>query len=69
MRKVQGHINYFGVNGNIYSLRRFVRQTKRSWFKWLNRRSQRARLNWEGFEDLLADLPLPKTQIVVSVWR
>ena len=69
VRKVRGHINYFGVNGNIHSLRRLVRQVKRSWFKWLNRRSQRARLNWERFEDLLGDLPLPEAQIVVNIWR
>jgi group II intron reverse transcriptase/maturase len=67
-RRVQGHINYFGVNGNIASLRRFVSQAKRSWFKWLNRRSQRARLNWERFEDLYEDFPLPQARIVVSIW-
>ena len=50
VRKVQGHINYFGVNGNTHSLKRFVKQASRSWFKWLNRRSQRARLNWERFQ-------------------
>ncbi len=59
-RRVQGHINYFGVNGNIQSLKRFVHQVQRSWFKWLNRRSQRARLDWERFEDLLKALPLPE---------
>lgn len=69
VRRVQGHINYFGVNGNIHSLKRFVHQVKRSWHKWLNRRSQRARLNWERFEDLLEDLPLPKARIVVNIWR
>jgi RNA-directed DNA polymerase len=68
-RKVQGHINYFGVNGNMASLRRFVHQVSRSWFKWLNRRSQRARLTWERYEDLLGDFPLPKARIVVSIWR
>jgi RNA-directed DNA polymerase len=69
VRRVQGHINYFGVNGNIASLKRFVHQARRSWYKWLNRRSQRARLNWERFEDLLEALPLPKARIVVSIWR
>jgi hypothetical protein len=68
-RKVQGHINYFGVNGNMDSLDRFVRQVRRSWFKWLNRRSQRARLTWERYTDLLVDLPLPKTRITVTIWR
>jgi RNA-directed DNA polymerase len=69
VRRMQGHINYFGVNGNIHSLRRFVHQVRRSWHKWLNRRSQRARLNWERFQDLLGDLPLPKARIVVTIWR
>ena len=69
VRRVQGHINYFGVNGNIVSLRRFVHQVKRSWFKWLNRRSQRARLDWERFTDLLEVLPRPNARIVVSIWR
>jgi RNA-directed DNA polymerase len=68
-RRVRGHINYFGVNGNSPSLRRLVHQVKRSWFKWLNRRSQRARLTWERFEDLLGDFPLPKARIVVSIWK
>lgn len=61
-RRVQGHINYFGVNGNMASLSRFARQVTRSWFKWLNRRSQRARLNWDRFEDLLRDFPLPQPE-------
>ena len=68
VRRVQGHINYFGVNGNTASLKRFVHQVERSWYKWLNRRSQRARLNWERFEDLLGVLPLPKARIVVNIW-
>ena len=69
VRRVRGHINYFGVNGNIASLRRFLHQVKRSWYKWLNRRSQRARLAWERFTDLLNTLPLPNARIVVSIWR
>jgi group II intron reverse transcriptase/maturase len=69
VRRVQGHINYFGVNGNLASLKRFVHQVKRSWYKWLNRRSHRARLNGKRFADLLEDLPLPKARIVVSIWR
>jgi RNA-directed DNA polymerase len=69
VRRVQGHINYFGVNGNMASLKRFEHQVKRSWFKWLNRRSQRARLDWGRFHDLLEVMPLPKARIVVSIWR
>ena len=68
-RRVQGHLNYFGVNGNMASLTRFARQVTRSWFKWLNRRSQRARLNWDRYVDLLRDFPLPPPRIMVQIWR
>ena len=68
VRKVQGHINYFGVNGNTRSLRRFSRRVQQMWFRWLRRRSQRARLTWARYLDLLRDLPLPKARIVVSIW-
>lgn len=68
-RRVQGHFNYFGVNGNIGSLKRLVARVRRNWHKWLNRRSQRARLTWERFEDLLRDFPLPTPRIVVQIWR
>ncbi len=69
VRKVQGHINYFGVTGTIRSLRRFWRRVQQSWFRWLRRRSQRARLTWDRYLDLLRDLPLPKARIVVSIWE
>jgi len=67
-RRMQGHINYFGVNGNIRSLRCFRQQVQQSWFKWLRRRSQRARLTWDRYTDLLKDLPLPTARIVVQIW-
>ena len=60
--------NYFGVNGNFRSLQLLVEATKRAWFKWLCRRSQRKRLTWERFADLLRDMPLPRPRITVSVW-
>jgi group II intron reverse transcriptase/maturase len=68
-RRVQGHINYFGVNGNIQSLGKFLRQVQRSWLRWLRRRSQRARLTWARYADLLRALPLPKPRIVVQIWN
>ena len=55
---LRGHYNYFGVNGNVESLVRLAMHAKRAWYKWLNRRSQRSRLNWERFEDLYRDYPL-----------
>jgi hypothetical protein len=57
VRRVSGHCNYFGVNGNSRSLGKLLFHAKRAWYKWLGRRSQRAYLTWERFEDLLRDFP------------
>jgi group II intron reverse transcriptase/maturase len=67
-RRLRGHFNYFGVNGNFRSLLFLVEEAKRAWYKWLCRRSQRKRLNWERFSDLLRQLPLPRPRITVRIW-
>jgi len=67
-RRIQGHFNYFGVSGNFRSLLLVIEQAKRSWYKWLCRRSQRTRLTWERFQDLLRDFPLPRPRIKVRIW-
>jgi hypothetical protein len=43
-------------------------KARRTWYKWLNRRSQRSRLNWKRFEDLLRDFPLPAPRVYVNLW-
>jgi RNA-directed DNA polymerase len=67
-RRLRGHCNYFGVNGNFQSLLRLVEATKRAWYKWLCRRSQRTRLTWERFTDFLRQRPLPRPRITVRIW-
>ena len=67
-RRLVGHFNYFGVNGNYGSLACLVKETRRVWFKWLCRRSQRRRLDWERFGYLLERYPLPRPRITVRIW-
>ena len=67
-RRLAGHFNYFGVNGNHRSLARVVHATQRVWRKWLRRRSQRTRLTWERFNRLLERFPLPRPRVVVRIW-
>src|SRR5499427_7994975 len=67
-RRLRGHFNYFGVSGNFQSLLRLVEATKRAWYKWLCRRSQRKRLTWERCTDLLRQRPLPHPRITVRIW-
>jgi group II intron reverse transcriptase/maturase len=66
--RLQGHINYFGVHGNLGSLARLLWHARRAWHKWLCRRSQRARLTWERFRDILRAHPLPRPRVVVPIW-
>ena len=67
-RKLQGHFNYFAVRGNSHCVGSVAFWARRSWYKWLLRRSQRARLNWDRFNDLLRDFPLPQPRVTKSLW-
>ncbi len=68
-RRLVGHYNYFGVNGNIRSLRALVHEAERLWRKWLRRRSQRTRLTWERFKaTILRAFPLPSPTIRAQIW-
>jgi RNA-directed DNA polymerase len=67
-RKLVGHYNYFGVNGNSSALRRLRYAVILAWKKWLNRRSQRARMGWKRFNELLRTHPIPAATIRVQIW-
>jgi len=68
VRKIRGHFNYFGVNGNTWTLKAQLHAATRIWLKWLRRRSQRTNLTWERFSDLLKAHPLPKPVVYVNLW-
>lgn len=49
-RVLQGVMHYFGVPGNSKALGAFRTEVCKSWFRWLRRRSQKARkLTWKTF--------------------
>ena len=59
-RKVLGHYNYFRAVGNQQSLWIFYREVVKLLYKWLNRRSQRRSLTWEGLKRVLAMYAFPR---------
>lgn len=67
-RRLQGHYNYFGVSGNFRSLLVTYEEARRAWCKWLRRRSQRTRMTWERFVEMLKRFPLPRPSIRVRIW-
>lgn len=52
-RKVRGHYNYFRAVGNVSSLWCFHKAALSLLYKWLNRRSQRRSLTWDGLKRVL----------------
>jgi len=61
-------MNYFGVNGNTRALKRLNYYAARAWYKWRSRRSNRTRLTWERFQEVLKDYPLPRPRVYVQIW-
>ena len=59
-RSLRGHYAYYGITGNSRCLRQVYRQVQRLWHKWLSRRSQRAVLRWDQFNELLRRHPLAR---------
>lgn len=66
--KLRGHFRYYGVSENYVSLWRFYRRTLYMVKKWLNRRSQKRKMNWERFTEYLRHYPLPIPQIMHSFY-
>lgn len=67
-RKLIGHYNYFGVNGNSEALVQLHYRVSRAWRFWLDRRGQRARMKWKRFKELFRRFPLPVPRITVQIW-
>jgi RNA-directed DNA polymerase len=67
--RLRGHYNYFGIAGNSRALVRFLREVTRVWRKWLDRRSNRSRMNWQRFNLLLKQYRLPAAHVVHGIQR
>jgi len=69
-QKLQGHYAYYGITGNSRALSAFHWHAERIWRKWLDSRSQKAKMTWKQFtRRLLKHHPLPKPRIVHSYVR
>jgi RNA-directed DNA polymerase len=68
-RKVRGHYGYYGLTGNSRSLTMYWHAVERIWQRWLSRRSQRAKIKWVRFKQLLRVFSLPPPRVVHSIYR
>ncbi|MEO0183943.1 MAG: group II intron reverse transcriptase/maturase [candidate division WOR-3 bacterium] len=62
--KLIGHYRYYGISGNMRSLKEFFWLVIKAVYKWINRRSQKKSGNWEWFKRIIRlRNPLPKPKI------
>ncbi len=62
--KLRGTWNYQGLIGNYRRMKLFYEETRRSLYKWLNRRSQRQSLSWRAFNRLWNRFQMPTPRIL-----
>lgn len=62
--RLLGYYNYFGIPCNLPALIQLYRGVQGAWRYWLDRRSQRAKMNWWRFTELEKLFPLPSPRIV-----
>jgi RNA-directed DNA polymerase len=67
-RKLQGHFAYYGITGNGPWLEEYKEGVKKLWYKWLNRRSNKASMPWGRFNCLLKQYRLPPARVVHSIY-
>ncbi|MCJ7530074.1 MAG: group II intron reverse transcriptase/maturase [Anaerolineales bacterium] len=61
--KLRGYFNYYGVNGNFFSLTLLFYKVMKLLMKYLNQRSQRGSYNWAGFIQLIDQFGIVKPRI------
>lgn len=65
--KLRGHFNYYGVSDNWEGLLKYRAQIERILFVWLCRRSQRSKLTWQRYNQLLKKYPLVKPKTLINL--
>ena len=67
-RKLAGHCNYYSINGNLRSVRKYYWYAKKRMYWMLNRRSQKKSVTWETMELLWKQYITPPS-IKVNIWQ
>ena len=67
-KKLIGHYNYYGVDDNIKSLKRYYYEILGILLKWLNRRSQRKSYTSEHFHQMINVFNLPTPRITIKLY-
>lgn len=66
--KLLGHYRYYGISENVNKLQEFRKYIIRTLFKQLRRRSQKHRLNWKKYTQILKYNPIIQPKIYVPLY-
>lgn len=62
-KKLQGHIQYYGVSHNTKRVSIFIHHARAIMFYWFNRRSQKKSFTWEQYTRFVRKYPLPTVKV------
>lgn len=69
-RKLEGHYNYYGINGNYCSIKKFFTYAKHTMFRVFNRRSQKRHMKYKDFERIWkCYINLPRIKVNLWGWQ
>ena len=69
-RKLEGHYNYYGINGNYSSIKKFFIYAKYTMFRVLNRRSQKRHMKYVDFIRIWKYyINLPRIKVDLWGWQ
>lgn len=66
-RKLQGHVNYYGINGNIKMLANFYSYVKDTFIRILRKRGQKKPIKWKDFQRMW-NYYIKPPKIKVCIW-
>lgn len=66
-RKLRGHVNYYGINGNSKKLGNFFMYVKEAFIRVLRARGQKHPIKWSDFQRMWNHYIKPP-KIVVNIW-
>lgn len=66
-RKLQGHVNYYGINGNYRMIANFFAYVKETFIRVLRSRGQKHPIKWVDFQRMW-DYYIKPSKITVSIW-
>jgi RNA-directed DNA polymerase len=60
---LRGYYRYYGIPGNFRALSMFAFEVRKLWFRALRSRSQKSKMTWARFHEILKVFPLPNPRV------